>query len=83
MKEAKSEADKQISNYKAEKESQYQAALGKQTVGSGSSSSEIEAKTNNDIDRMTRDYNKKKDAVESMLVDIVTKVEIKAPAARA
>ena len=42
MKEAKSEAEKIISTYKAEKESSYQAALGKQAVGSGSSSSVID-----------------------------------------
>lgn len=83
MKEAKSEAEKIISSYKAEKEASYQAALGKQAVGSGSSSSVIEAETNNAIDKMTRDFNKKKDSAETMLVDIVTKVEIKAATARA
>ena len=83
MKEAKSEAEKIISTYKAEKEASYQSALGKQAVGSGSSSSVIEAETNNSIDKMTRDFNKKKDIAENFLVDIVTKVEIKAPVARA
>ena len=83
MKEAKSEAEKIISTYKAEKESSYQAALGKQAVGSGSSSSVIEAETNNAIDKLSRDFNKKKDSVETLLLDIVTKVEIKAPVARA
>ena len=72
-----------LATAKAEKEASYQAALGKQAVGSGSSSSVIEAETNNAIDKLTRDFNKKKDSVETLLLDIVTKVEIKAPTARA
>jgi len=82
MKEAKTDAETQIASYRKEKEQAYQGKANKNNGGNSSSTSALDAETSNDIAKFSRDFHAKKGSVEQMLVDMVTKVEVKAPAAR-
>mmetsp|Transcript_29975 Transcript_29975/g.41186 ORF Transcript_29975/g.41186 Transcript_29975/m.41186 type:complete len:109 (-) Transcript_29975:96-422(-) len=82
MKEAKVEAENVLSSYRAEMEANYQAELAKLNGKSGAAGNELQVNTNNDISSMNREFESKKAGVEKMLVDLVLKVNIKAPKAR-
>eukprot|EP01032_Pedospumella_encystans_P010144 gene10144-11882_t len=82
MKEAKSEAEKIIANYRAEMEATYQVALAKSNSTSGTAGSELEASTNSGIKDMQNEYEKKKQAVEKMLIQLVLKVDTTVPKQR-
>lgn len=82
MKEAKTDAEAQIAAYRKEKEEAYKIKANKNGGNNSSSNSALDAETNNEIAKMSRDFHAKKSSVEQMLVDFVTKVEVKAPAAR-
>jgi V-type H+-transporting ATPase subunit G len=79
MKEAKIDAERIVSSYKAEQEATYQDALHKLTGKAGMVSNELADSTNNDIGSMSREFSVKKDAVAKMLIDMVTSVEVTAP----
>ena len=79
LKEAKTAAETQIKEYRAQKESEYQLKQSKLTSSTDSSSSQLQSQTSSDIANMTRDFNSKKDAVVDGLVDIVFKVNVTAP----
>mmetsp|Transcript_47596 Transcript_47596/g.97320 ORF Transcript_47596/g.97320 Transcript_47596/m.97320 type:complete len:112 (+) Transcript_47596:75-410(+) len=82
MKEAKSEAEKIISDYRAEMELKYQDSLAKVTGSSGSAGSELESSTNAEIGKMTNEFNAKKVSVEKMLLELVLKVNTEVPKAK-
>jgi hypothetical protein len=53
-----------------------------QTGASGSVGDALQSNTSNEISSMTRDFSAKRGGVEQMLIDLVLKVEPKAPEAR-
>jgi vacuolar-type H+-ATPase subunit H len=83
MKEAKTEADAAIAQYRSEMEAEYQANLNKHKGSSGSAGNALESATGNDISKMNRDFNSRKESVGQVLVDLVLKVDVKPPVARA
>ncbi len=79
MKEAKHEAEQIVSAYRAEMEAKYQGKLAKTTGSQGTAGSELQTSTNDNIKQMNEEFQAKKPEVEKMLVDLVLKVNPKAP----
>lgn len=82
MKEAKSEAEKSVTQYRLDKEANYQAKLSKHAGDSGSTGEQLETETNRSISKLNEDFNSRNDKVEDMLVDLVMKIQCKVPPAR-
>mmetsp|Transcript_121252 Transcript_121252/g.238273 ORF Transcript_121252/g.238273 Transcript_121252/m.238273 type:complete len:110 (+) Transcript_121252:154-483(+) len=82
MKEAKSEAERIINAYRAEMEVSYQVSLAKTNGTSGVAGTELESSTNNSVKSMKDEFDKKKEGVEKMLLDLVLKVDTTVPKAR-
>jgi len=63
-------------------ESEYQAKQSKLTASTGSSGSQLQSTTSNEIASLTREFSSKKDGIVDGMVDLVTRVHIKAPEKR-
>lgn len=63
-------------------ESEYQKKQSKLTNSTGTSSSQLESHTSSEIANMTRDFNSKKDGIVDSIVDLVCRVNFKAPKTR-
>jgi hypothetical protein len=75
MSEAKIEAEKIVSSFRADLEKQHQEAHFTVQNNAGQSGSELNTKTAQDITSMNADFNKKTAAIEDALVDLVCKVD--------
>ena len=82
LKEAKTAADQNIREFRAQMESEYQAKQSKLTASTGSSGSALQSTTSNEIASLTRDFNSKKDGIVDGIVELVCRVNIKAPKTR-
>lgn len=75
-------AEQNIREFRAQCEADYQAKQSKLAASTGSSGSQLQSTTSNEIASLTRDFNSKKDGIVDGIAELVCRVNVKAPKTR-